>query len=258
MTERNNISVLAAVGANQTGDAAALSALGFAVLDNVYDGESAISTILDKRPDVVLCDLFLPGIDALGVLEEVRAKHWHGIFLAIADSVNDAMANPLMSAGADYFLVRPYSLQYLAHRIDKMAEERRQSPTVAFGTPLQINSKYDLEECVSDLMRQIGVPAHIRGYTYIRKAIMLALENGDILNSITKELYPTIAKSFDTTASRVERAIRHAIEVAWSRGDIEILTSMFGYTIKTSKGKPTNGEFISMVTDRLRMNLRIG
>lgn len=231
---------------------------GMTVCGTFQDGETALQSILDKRPDVVMCDVFLPGIDALGILEELRAHAWNGIFIAMSGAANDIMASELMNAGADYFLVRPFSFKYLARRIEKMTEDRRRGVGISFRKLPQINDEFDLEDYISDLMRQIGVPAHIRGYAYIRKAILLALENGDILNSITKELYPTIAKIYKTTPSRVERAIRHAIEVAWSRGDIEIITSLFGYTVKTSKGKPTNGEFISMIADRMRLDLKIG
>ncbi len=235
----------------------ALQALGFQVISEEKDGESALKSILEYHPDVVLCDVFLPGMDALGILEVLRVKAPRTIVICVSSSPNDALASRLMQNGAKYFLVRPYGLEYLAKRIDAFIEERDTHKSIsAYNNAPQINDEYDLESCISDMMRQIGIPAHIRGYKYIRKSIQLALENGELLNAITKELYPTIARIYKTTPSRVERAIRHAIEVAWQRGDIEVLTTLFGYTIKTSKGKPTNGEFISMLTDRLRLNLR--
>lgn len=235
-----------------------LEAFGFHIASVANDGVTGAKDVLRLRPDIVLCDVFMAQMDALAILEEIREKAYSGVFIAVSASSNDMLAARLMENGADYFLIRPFSYAYLSKRINTLLEEKnhRRLSSSYKSTP-QINDHFDLENCVSELMREIGVPAHIRGYRYIRKAILLALENDDILNSITKELYPTIARAYKTTPSRVERAIRHAIEVAWSRGDIEVLTSMFGYTIKNTKGKPTNGEFISMLTDRLRLDLKI-
>ena len=235
-----------------------LQSFGFRVAAVAYDGVDGVQSILKHRPDVVLCDVFMPQLDAFSILEEIKEKAWNGIFIAVSSSPNDVLAAKLMENGVDYFLVRPFSYAYLSKRIVSLLEEKsHRRLSASYKSAPQINDHFDLESCISELMREIGVPAHIRGYKYIRKSILLALEDGDILNSITKELYPTVARSYKTTPSRVERAIRHAIEVAWSRGDIEVLTALFGYTIKTSKGKPTNGEFISMLTDRLRLNLKI-
>ena len=257
MTERNQISILIATSEGSSMDKEALEALGYRVLGVEHDGESAVKSILEHRPDVVLCDVFLPQMDALGILEILSSKAYRGIFICVSGSVNDILAARLMQNGARYFLLRPYGYDYLAKRIDTFVKEQEQENPMPFTVLPRVTDQYDLESCISELMRQIGVPAHIRGYRYIRKSIQLSLENGELLNAITKELYPTVAKVYKTTPSRVERAIRHAIEVAWTRGDIETLTAMFGYTIKTSKGKPTNGEFISMLTDRLRISLKI-
>ena len=237
-------------------DRAALQRLGYTLLPHAFDGLQALDDILNKRPEVVMCDTFLSGLDALGLLEELEDKAYRGVVICISSCPNDILAERLMQAGAAHFLVRPVGYEYLARRIDQAVREKNESRGGYFPAP-QINDKFDLESCVSELMRQIGVPAHIRGYKYIRQAILLSLEDGEMLNAITKQLYPTVARAYKTTPSRVERAIRHAIEVAWTRGDIEVLTSMFGYTVKTSKGKPTNGEFISMLTDRLRLELKI-
>ena len=258
MSEHNKISVIIASTQSKGMEKDALEALGYQVISEETDGEQAIKSILEHRPDVVLCDVFLPGVDALGMLDVLRVKSPRTIFICVSASPNDILAARLMQNGAKYFLVRPFGYEYLSKRIDAFVEERDCHKSVsAYSNAPQINDDFDLENCISDMMRQIGIPAHIRGYKYIRKSIQLALENGELLNAITKELYPTIARIYKTTPSRVERAIRHAIEVAWQRGDIEVLTTLFGYTIKTSKGKPTNGEFISMLTDRLRLNLRI-
>ncbi len=234
-----------------------LEARGFQVLGTENDGEKAVESILLLRPDAVLCDAFLPRMDALGIVEKLRSRGYRGLFFCLAGAPNDTLASRLMQSGADYYLIRPYAFDYLAERLRSLHAGGNRL-TLGNVLPTQINDEFDLEGCVSDLMRQIGVPAHIRGYKYIRKSIIMSLKNSDMLNAITKELYPGVARAFDTTPSRVERAIRHAIEVAWTRGDIEALNSMFGYTVKTSKGKPTNGEFISMLTDRLRMTLKIG
>lgn len=258
MLEHKNMSIMIVTNETKCIDQEALTAMGYQVPWVERDGESAVQSILKYRPDVVLCDVFLPQMDALGVLEQVRAKSFRGVFICISTSQNDALAARLMQSGAQYFLVRPFGFQYLSMRIDALVAEQLEHKTMpVLSTAPQINDQFDLESCVSELMRQIGVPAHIRGYKYIRKSILMALEDSDMLNAITKELYPGVARAYKTTPSRVERAIRHAIEVAWTRGDIEVLNSMFGYTIKTSKGKPTNGEFISMLTDRLRLTLKI-
>ncbi len=258
VVEHKNVRIMIVTNETKSIDQEALIAMGYQVPWVIRDGESAVEAILKHRPDVVLCDVFLPQMDALGVLETVQAKAYGGLFMCISTSQNDALAARLMQSGAKYFLVRPFGFRYLSMRIDALLEEQMEHKSVPIlSTAPQINDQFDLESCISELMRQIGIPAHIRGYKYIRKSILMALEDSDMLNAITKELYPGVARAYKTTPSRVERAIRHAIEVAWTRGDIEVLTSMFGYTIKTSKGKPTNGEFISMLTDRLRLTLKI-
>ncbi len=259
MIEKSEIRIILITENTDGSEKESLITLGYNVVATATDGTNGAALIRKYRPDVVLCDTFLPGSDALSVLEEAREKAWNGIFIAMSYCQNDMLAAKLMENGVDYFIVRPFSFSYLNRRILTLMEERRRSRTLsAFRVAPQINDRFDLENCVADLMRQIGVPAHILGYKYIRRSIMLALENADILSSITKELYPTVAHDFETTPSRVERAIRHAIEVAWARGDIDVLNTLFGYTVKTSKGKPTNGEFISMLADRLRLDLKLG
>ncbi len=236
-----------------------LTALGNQVLGKARDGETAIKEIVETGPDIVFCDMFLPGIDALGVLDELKLAGFEGVFIVTSCAENAAMAEKLSAAGADYFLVRPFSYQYIQHRMEKLFTEKL--PLVAQNnlvSACNVRDRFELEACVTNLIRDIGMPANVRGYNFVRKAILLALEDSDILNSITKELYPTVAKCYKTTASRVERAIRHAIEVAWQRGDIEVIHSLFGYTIKNTKGKPTNGEFISLLADRIRLELKIG
>ncbi|MBR5783342.1 MAG: sporulation transcription factor Spo0A [Clostridia bacterium] len=258
MTERNKINLIIATNDPNSPEVESIRALGYRIQCVLSDGESALRSILEHRPDVVLCDAFLPQMDALGILETLQSKAYRGVFICLASAPSDILAAKLMEYGARYFLVRPFGLEYLGKRIDALVKEQQNTlPFGASSSPIKVSDEFDLEGCVSEMMRQIGVPAHIRGYRYIRKAILMSLENSELLNAITKELYPGIARFYKTTPSRVERAIRHAIEVAWTRGDLETLTALFGYTIKTSKGKPTNGEFISMLTDRLRINLKI-
>ena len=256
MNERENIRILTVSREEHTIDRNALAQLGYRLLPHMNSGIAALETILESRPEVVMCEVFLPELDALGMLEILEEKAYRGVVICISSCPNDILAERLMQSGAAHFLVLPFGYEYLARRIDQAVREKSEGRTLCPAP--QINDQYDLESCVSELMRQIGVPAHIRGYRYIRQAILLSLEDGEMLNAITKQLYPTVARTYKTTPSRVERAIRHAIEVAWTRGDIEVLTAMFGYTVKTSKGKPTNGEFISMLTDRLRLELKIG
>ena len=255
MIDRSKITMIIAASNMQSGEKECFQALGYQVISVETNGKSALAAILHPRPDVVVSDVYLPELDALGLLEQLNEKAYKGVFICLENVSNEMLTGRLMNAGAGYVLVRPYSLEYLAHRIDDCLSN--QGKVTALMTGTQISDKYDLESCVSELMHQIGIPAHIRGYQYIRQAIILSLGNSDMLNAITKELYPSVAREYKTTASRVERAIRHAIEVAWTRGDIETLNTIFGYTIKTSKGKPTNGEFISMLTDRLRLSLKI-
>ncbi len=257
MVETNTISILLALNDSGGVEKEALESLGFRIVGVEQDGLKAIAEIAYQHPDVVICDIFLKQIDAMGLTEQLRAKGYDGVIIGLSDSPADPFATRMMYCGADYFLVRPFSFEYLAERIRMLHATGRKKKKLP-PCPPQISDEFDLEQYVSDMMHQIGVPAHIRGYRYIRSSIIMALGNSSLLNAITKELYPGVAKEYGTTPSRVERAIRHAIEVAWTRGDIEALNAMFGYTIKTSKGKPTNGEFISMLTDRLRMTLKIG
>lgn len=165
---------------------------------------------------------------------------------------NDRLAQQVMDAGGDLFILPPLDYQFIRDRFMAIIDKKR-----AGVEEIPDDGRFELERYVADLMHEVGVPAHIRGYDYIRDSILLSLENRNMLKAITKDLYPTVAKNNNTTASRVERAIRHAIEVAWGRGDIDTLNSIFGFTVKSSKGKPTNGEFISMLTERIRLDRKI-
>ena len=160
-----------------------------------------------------------------------------------------------MDGGVDYFLIKPIDLEILSDRIVQMSTWRIHAENHEIASALSQN---DLEVLVTEILHQVGVPAHIKGYHYLREAILLSIFHDDMMNSVTKQLYPGVAKKFSTTASRVERAIRHAIEVAWDRGDLDVLNSYFGFTIQNERGKPTNSEFIAMISDKLRLRLKAG
>lgn len=208
-----------------------------------------------EKPDVVVMDAFMTAIDALGVLKEMpKMKLEKKPLMMVMSSVdNQRFEQELLSAGADYYFLKPFDMNMMAERITQLTGWRDNSK---FGKLHPADSSADLEVVVSDIMHQIGVPAHIKGYQYLREAIILSINDSEMMNSVTKVLYPTVAKTFSTTSSRVERAIRHAIEVAWDRGDVDVLSSYFGYTIQNSRGKPTNSEFIAMISDKLRLSIK--
>lgn len=232
-----------------------LSAYGFDVKTVVKDGSKIIESIKQLKPDVVLMDAFMPRIDALGVLEQLKTA---GIenrpIMAIMSSVdNPTFEQTLLNAGADYYFLKPFDLNILANRLSQISDWNTDSKDKDSTKTLQTA---DLQMTVSEIMRQIGVPAHIKGYQYLRESIVLTVSDPEMMHAVTKQLYPTVAKNNHTTPSRVERAIRHAIEVAWDRGDVDVLASYFGYTIQISRGKPTNSEFIAMISDKLRLEMK--
>ena len=226
------------------------------------DGEEAYEMILETRPDVVILDLIMPKLDGVGVLKRLNASPLPKrpkIILYSASSVAINMAASV-SPSADYCLLKPQSPERVCEAARDLTASFGMSkipvPSKLSAAAEARNEPADLETVVTDFIHELGVPAHIKGYQYIRSAIMMVVENMDLLNFITKQLYPEIAKAYGTTASRVERAIRHSIEVAWSRGKPEVMNEIFGYTIHTGKGKPTNSEFIAMVADRIRLTLK--
>lgn len=228
--------------------------LGMEVLGVCGSGLDAVRVITELQPDVVLMDSFLPGRSSYEVIESLKSVGYRkNTVLAVMSQVpNDRLAQQVMDAGGDLFILPPLDYQFIRDRFMAIIDKKR-----AGVEEIPDDGRFELERYVADLMHEVGVPAHIRGYDYIRNSILLSLENRNMLKAITKDLYPTVAKNNNTTASRVERAIRHAIEVAWGRGDIDTLNSIFGFTVKSSKGKPTNGEFISMLTERIRLDRRI-
>ncbi|MEG1965642.1 MAG: sporulation transcription factor Spo0A, partial [Oscillospiraceae bacterium] len=168
---------------------------------------------------------------------------------------NNSLENEVLSSGASYYFIKPMTPDTMVERIVQFSDTRKPTDTI-LSCSTKFDKQTDIEILVTEIIHQIGVPAHIKGYHYLRQSIILATENPEIINSITKELYPTIAQKYQTTPSRVERAIRHAIEVAWDRGDLDILNSYFGYTVNNGRGKPTNSEFIAMISDKLRLKLK--
>ena len=203
-----------------------------------------------ETPDVILMDGFMPRLDALGVLRELDSMRLEKrpMVMVLSSTDNQRFESEVLASGADYYFLKPYNPSMLAERIVQFASIHNSSS----GN----NGVKDLDVVVSQIMHQIGVPAHIRVYQYLREAIILSVKYNEMISSVTKILYPTVAKTFKTTPSRVERAIRHAIEVAWDRGDVDVLSSYFGYTIQNERGKPTNSEFIAMISDNLKLQMK--
>ena len=220
----------------------------------IHDGTSAAEAIAQFLPDVAIIDGVMPKLDGLGVLEKISDMPKKPICIILSEVTQEKITKKAIDLGADYYMLKPFDLEILVQRIRQLQETSAKLPTGfdVRGGGLQIN----IEQKVTNILHEIGVPAHIRGYHYMREAIMMAVNDMDVLNYITKELYPTIAQKMNTTSSRVERAIRHAIEVAWSRGKIDAIDNLFGYTINNHKGKPTNSEFIALIADRLRLELK--
>lgn len=220
------------------------------------DGEEVIARITAESPDVVIMDLFMTRIDSIGVMRAVRRAKAEKLPMFVVYSSFDSpvLEREVMSAGATYFVLKPFNLSDLAENILRL--NKRRGMKAKGGIRQAGFDGYHIEVKVTEILHQIGVPAHIKGYHYLRDSIILSIEKPEIINAVTKQLYPTVAKKYETTSSRVERAIRHAIEVAWDRGDVEVLNSYFGYTIQGSRGKPTNSEFIAMISDKLRLQMR--
>ena len=220
------------------------------------DGKALVEKIETEKPDVVLADVFMPTLDILSLLSFIKDIKDKPMVMAMSSFDNQMLEKETLEAGASYYFLKPFDVNNIAERIIQLSGWKNDK------TPLVVKNNVvgdpQLELMVTDIIHQIGVPAHIKGYHYLREAILLSIKNSDIVNSVTKLLYPTVAKTHGTTASRVERAIRHAIEVAWDRGDIDVLNSYFGYTIQNERGKPTNSEFIAMISDKLRLKLKIG
>lgn len=212
------------------------------------DGQDAVRLVKDLAPEVIAMDLMLTRMDGIEVLEALGAMPSRPKAVVLSSFTKGAVAEQAAAQGADYFIVKPCKVSSVVERIRQIANSRQGE-----GEGRETLSGQNLETTVTAIIHEIGVPAHIKGYQYLREAIIIAVNDMEVINAVTKILYPEVAKRFGTTASRVERAIRHAIEVAWDRGDLETLQKYFGYTVSNAKGKPTNSEFIAMIADRLQL-----
>ena len=232
--------------------AALRKADGFQIVGIANDGEQAIRMIQERRPDILVLDLMLAKLDGLSVLKAVNAMERRPLTLATSGFVTEYVSTAAANLGARYLMLKPCDMTALVERL----EEIRSGDLLRLSPPPRRNDKTSIESLVTGIIHEIGVPAHIKGYQYLREAIIIAVNDMDVINAITKVLYPQVAKTFQTTPSRVERAIRHAIEVAWDRGDLDTLQRFFGYTVSNTKGKPTNSEFIALIADKLQLQLK--
>ena len=224
---------------------------GFQVVGTANDGEQAIRLITERKPDVLVLDLMLSKQDGIAVLKAIAGMDRKPVTLATSGFVTEYVSSAVANLGVRYLMLKPCDITALVERLEEIRggestrrpEKRRPDKT-------------GIETMVTGIIHEIGVPAHIKGYQYLREAIIIAVNDMDVINAITKVLYPQVAKTFQTTPSRVERAIRHAIEVAWDRGDLDTLQRFFGYTVSNTKGKPTNSEFIALIADKLSLQLK--
>lgn len=228
--------------------ASGLKDKGFFAITRQKDGNEILDAIKNESPDVVVIDAVMPNLDAIELIKKANElENKKPTFIVVSSYDNPFVEREVMENGASYFMLKPFDVPILAERILSLTAK----------SEIAISSGEDVEVVITDIIHQIGVPAHIKGYHYLRYAILLCIEDDDMINCVTKVLYPTVAKKYKTTPSRVERAIRHAIEVAWDRGDIDTLTSIFGYTVQTCKGKPTNSEFIALIADKLKLKYKM-
>ena len=226
------------------------------VVGTAADGLEALERAAELKPDLILLELVLPKLDGLEVLRRLPGKGEKCRVIVLSGFVNGKVIAECSDCGADYFIPKPCDIQSLISRIRQLNFDLPRTPGVGVDfrkSAEAARTDADLEAIVTDIIHEIGVPAHIKGYQYLREAIILTIKDMDMINAVTKVLYPEVAKRFGTTPSRVERAIRHAIEVAWDRGDVETLQRFFGYTVSGIKGKPTNSEFIAMIADNLSL-----
>ncbi len=216
------------------------------------NGKELWDAIIEHRPQLVIMDAVMPQYDALNILKKMNKEQIAAGVIVTATAGNRYMEAELVKGGA-YCLIKPIDMQYLRDCVYSMLASKTTAAPAGIRKVQANESTANLEMLVTDVIFSVGIPAHIKGYAYLRKAIMLAILHPDMIGSVTKTLYPEVAKAFGTTSSRVERAIRHAIEVAWDRGEVDVLDAYFGYTINNGRGKPTNSEFIAMIADRLRL-----
>ena len=221
----------------------------FVVAGVANDGEKAVELLHTVQADLLILDLLLPKLDGISVLKAASALPKPPIGLALTGFMTEYAAQAAEKYGVRYFISKPCGLQTVAERALEIVDTERTAKRTRYP-------QANVEALVTSMIHEIGVPAHVKGYQYLREAIMIAVDDMDVINAITKVLYPQVAKKFSTTSSRVERAIRHAIELAWDRGDLETLQKFFGYTVSNTKGKPTNSEFIALIADKLQLQLK--
>lgn len=231
-----------------------LRGMGFFCITRPKDGGILLDAIKDEAPDVAILDLSMPNLDAIELIKKLsRTNGKKPAFIVTSPCDNPFAQRQALLAGAAYYLIRPFDPKMLGDRINEiLGYDIFDDVSPTLGT----NKELSLEVVVTEMIHQLGVPAHIKGYHYLRSAIVHCVEDSEMLECVTKLLYPTVAKEFSTTPSRVERAIRHAIEIAWDRGDVETLNSYFGFTVNTGKGKPTNSEFVALIADRIKLRYR--
>lgn len=252
---KNSLKVLIADDSMQFGKECQkeLKQLGYEVTLTAKDGSKVMSALENSHYDAVLMDAFMANGDGIDVLEHINDSLTEKPLVVLLSSVSSSdFEEQMINAGADYYFIKPVNPTSVAKRIARLASWKTEKKS----RESSVLSDSDMDVVISDIMRQIGVPAHIKGYHYLRSSIKLSVNDSEMLSSVTKLLYPTVAKEYKTTASRVERAIRHAIEVAWDRGDVDVLSSYFGYTIQSQRGKPTNSEFIAMIADKIKLSMR--
>ena len=234
------------------------------IIGTAKDGLEAVEKIPVLKPDVVLLDIIMLNLDGIGVLEKLRERNEPlPICIMLSAVGQDKVTARAISLGAQYYIVKPFEMDMLVRRIKELTKVQTpvQVGYINYSSNqnyIKVDSKgeYNLEAMVTNIIHEVGVPAHIKGYQYLRDGIMMVVNDIEVINQITKQLYPDLAKKYKTTPSRVERAIRHAIEVAWGRGQLETVENIFGYTVNANKGKPTNSEFIAMIADKLRLELK--
>ena len=222
----------------------------FAIVGTACDGEQAIKLLEERKPDILVLDLMLAKKDGLSILKTMAAWERRPAVVATSGFMTDYVASAAAGLGVAYLILKPCDMDALVDRLEELRGEAGRS------IPIRRAPGQSIEALVTGIIHEIGVPAHIKGYQYLREAIIIAVNDMDVINAITKVLYPQVAKTFQTTPSRVERAIRHAIEVAWDRGDLDTLQRFFGYTVSNTKGKPTNSEFIALIADKLQLQLK--
>ena len=225
---------------------------GYDVVGTVNDGEQTVRLLGELQPDILVLDLMLAKRDGISVLKFASTLEKRPMTLVTSGFVTDYVAAMAANLGAQYLMLKPCDMTALGDRL----EEIRSSESIKRPALVRKQPELNIETMVTNIIHEIGVPAHIKGYQYLREAIMIAVNDMDVINAITKVLYPQVAKTFSTTPSRVERAIRHAIEVAWDRGDLDTLQRFFGYTVSNTKGKPTNSEFIALIADKLQLQIK--